>query len=103
MHSCDACVFNSSRTFDGMTQIVLFGQTVFKHFLFSREQVSGGFIQSYLLHHKCVSRGHRVPVLPFAAAVLFYYLYKRTAEYMGDPRLYEDSVWLRDAFARARQ
>lgn len=41
--------------------------------------------------------------LLFAAAVLFYYLYKRTAEYMGDPRLYEDSLWLRDAFARARQ
>ncbi|CAB1426953.1 unnamed protein product [Pleuronectes platessa] len=37
------------------------------------------------------------------AAVLYYYLYKRTAEYMGDPRLYEDSLWLRDAFARARQ
>lgn len=39
----------------------------------------------------------------FTAAVLYYYLYKRTAEYMGDPRLYEDSLWLRDAFARARQ
>ncbi|XP_016888600.1 transmembrane protein 138 [Cynoglossus semilaevis] len=37
------------------------------------------------------------------AAVLYYYLYKRTAEYMGDPRLYEDSIWLRDAFAKARQ
>uniref|UniRef100_A0A1A8KPL9 Transmembrane protein 138 n=1 Tax=Nothobranchius kuhntae TaxID=321403 RepID=A0A1A8KPL9_NOTKU len=37
------------------------------------------------------------------AAVLYYYLYKRTAEFMGDPRLYEDSLWLRDAFARARQ
>lgn len=37
------------------------------------------------------------------AAVFYYYLYKRTAEYMGDPRLYEDSLWLRDAFARARQ
>ncbi|KAG7464289.1 hypothetical protein JOB18_021409 [Solea senegalensis] len=36
-------------------------------------------------------------------AVLYYYLYKRTAEYMGDPRLYEDSLWLRDTFARARQ
>ncbi|XP_074534203.1 transmembrane protein 138 [Halichoeres trimaculatus] len=36
-------------------------------------------------------------------AVVYYYLYKRTAEYMGDPRLYEDSLWLRDAFARARQ
>ncbi|KAM7002959.1 transmembrane protein 138 [Tautogolabrus adspersus] len=38
-----------------------------------------------------------------AVAVLYYYLYKRTAEYMGDPRLYEDSLWLREAFARARQ
>lgn len=37
------------------------------------------------------------------AAVFYYYLYKRTAEYMGDPRLYEDSLWLRDAFARSRQ
>ncbi|XP_069037855.1 transmembrane protein 138 [Lepisosteus oculatus] len=37
------------------------------------------------------------------AAVLYYYLYKRTAECLGDPRLYEDSTWLRDAFARARQ
>ncbi|XP_021173706.2 transmembrane protein 138 [Fundulus heteroclitus] len=37
------------------------------------------------------------------AAVLYYYLYKRTAEHMGDPRLYEDSMWLRDQFTRARQ
>ncbi|XP_003967736.1 transmembrane protein 138 isoform X2 [Takifugu rubripes] len=37
------------------------------------------------------------------AAVLYYYLYKRTALYMGDPRLYEDSRWLHDAFTRARQ
>ncbi|XP_037110613.1 transmembrane protein 138 [Syngnathus acus] len=36
-------------------------------------------------------------------AVLYYYLYKRTTEYMGDPRLYVDSLWLREAFARARQ
>ncbi|XP_066556471.1 transmembrane protein 138 isoform X2 [Amia ocellicauda] len=36
-------------------------------------------------------------------AVLYYYLYKRMAEFLGDPRLYEDSVWLRNAFARARQ
>ncbi|XP_070686813.1 transmembrane protein 138 isoform X2 [Pempheris klunzingeri] len=39
----------------------------------------------------------------FQRTVLYYYLYKRTAEYMGDPRLYEDSLWLREAFARARQ
>ncbi|KAJ8002481.1 hypothetical protein DPEC_G00159360 [Dallia pectoralis] len=37
------------------------------------------------------------------AAVLYYYFYKRTAECLGDPRLYEDSAWLRDAFTRARQ
>ncbi|KAM9808225.1 transmembrane protein 138 [Neosynchiropus ocellatus] len=37
------------------------------------------------------------------AAVMYYYLYKRTAEYMGDPRLYEDSMWLRDVFSKARQ
>ena len=38
-----------------------------------------------------------------SAAVLYYYLYKRTAEFLGDPRLYEDSTWLREAFAKARQ
>ncbi|CAB1339653.1 unnamed protein product [Coregonus sp. 'balchen'] len=36
------------------------------------------------------------------ASVLYYYFYKRTTEYLGDPRLYEDSPWLRDAFANAR-
>ncbi|XP_054626910.1 transmembrane protein 138-like [Dunckerocampus dactyliophorus] len=38
-----------------------------------------------------------------AASVLYYYLYKRTSEYLGDPRLYEDSPWLRDIFERVRQ
>uniref|UniRef100_A0A3P9H137 Transmembrane protein 138 n=1 Tax=Oryzias latipes TaxID=8090 RepID=A0A3P9H137_ORYLA len=42
-------------------------------------------------------------VLQRSASVLYYYLYKRTSEYLGDPRLYEDSLWLRDAFARIRQ
>ncbi|XP_012672684.2 transmembrane protein 138-like [Clupea harengus] len=37
------------------------------------------------------------------AAVLYYYLYKRTAECLGDPRLYKDSPWLREAFERSRQ
>ncbi|XP_023835557.1 transmembrane protein 138-like isoform X2 [Salvelinus sp. IW2-2015] len=37
------------------------------------------------------------------AAVLYYYFYKRTTECLGDPRPYDDSVWLRDSFARARQ
>ncbi|KAJ8249165.1 hypothetical protein GJAV_G00231870 [Gymnothorax javanicus] len=37
------------------------------------------------------------------AAVLYYYFYKRATEYLGDPRLYKDSPWLRDAFSRARQ
>ncbi|XP_030233875.1 transmembrane protein 138 isoform X2 [Gadus morhua] len=36
-------------------------------------------------------------------AILYYYFYKRTTEYLGDPRLYEDSSWLREVFARARQ
>lgn len=38
-----------------------------------------------------------------AASVLYYYFYKRTSEYLGDPRLYEDSPWLRDMFSRVRQ
>ncbi|XP_028650195.1 transmembrane protein 138 [Erpetoichthys calabaricus] len=37
------------------------------------------------------------------AAVLYYYFYKRTAECLGDTRLYEDSAWLRSAFSRIRQ
>ncbi|XP_026234481.1 transmembrane protein 138-like [Anabas testudineus] len=36
-------------------------------------------------------------------SVLYYYFYKRTSEYLGDPRLYEDSPWLREMFARVRQ
>lgn len=39
----------------------------------------------------------------FTVSVLYYYFYKRTSEYLGDPRLYEDSPWLRDVFARVRQ
>ncbi|XP_028812344.1 transmembrane protein 138-like [Denticeps clupeoides] len=42
-------------------------------------------------------------VIQRLTAVLYYYFYKRTAEYLGDPRLYQDSQWLREAFARARQ
>ncbi|XP_037103950.1 transmembrane protein 138-like [Syngnathus acus] len=38
-----------------------------------------------------------------AASVLYYYFYKRTSEYLGDPRLYEDSPWLREVFAQVRQ
>ncbi|KAL3065830.1 hypothetical protein OYC64_015881 [Pagothenia borchgrevinki] len=38
-----------------------------------------------------------------AASVLYYYFYKRTTEYLGDPRLYEDSPWLRELFSRVRQ
>ncbi|XP_072321749.1 transmembrane protein 138-like isoform X2 [Eucyclogobius newberryi] len=34
--------------------------------------------------------------------VLYYYYYKRTAECLGDPRLYEDSPWLQDIFSRTR-
>ena len=39
----------------------------------------------------------------YIVAILYYYFYKRTTEYLGDPRLYEDSSWLREVFARARQ
>uniref|UniRef100_A0A674PNA4 Transmembrane protein 138 n=1 Tax=Takifugu rubripes TaxID=31033 RepID=A0A674PNA4_TAKRU len=42
-------------------------------------------------------------VLQRTASVLYYYWYKRTSEYLGDPRLYEDSPWLREAYARVRQ
>ncbi|XP_061558767.1 transmembrane protein 138-like isoform X1 [Phycodurus eques] len=42
-------------------------------------------------------------VLQRAASVLYYYFYKRTSEYLGDPRLYEDSPWLREVFAQDRQ
>ncbi|XP_013874198.1 transmembrane protein 138 [Austrofundulus limnaeus] len=38
-----------------------------------------------------------------SASVLYYYFYKRTSEYLGDPRLYEDSPWLREIVAQARQ
>ncbi|XP_037550422.1 transmembrane protein 138-like [Nematolebias whitei] len=38
-----------------------------------------------------------------SASVLYYYFYKRTSEYLGDPRLYEDSPWLREVFALVRQ
>ncbi|GCB76247.1 hypothetical protein scyTo_0015453 [Scyliorhinus torazame] len=34
------------------------------------------------------------------AAVLYYYFYKRTILCLGDPRLYEDSEWLRNEFFR---
>ncbi|XP_070592012.1 transmembrane protein 138 [Erythrolamprus reginae] len=35
-------------------------------------------------------------------AVLYYYFYKRTAVHLGDPRFYQDSVWLRKEFAQLR-
>ncbi|XP_069079373.1 transmembrane protein 138 [Pleurodeles waltl] len=35
-------------------------------------------------------------------AVLYYYFYKRTAVCLGDPRFYEDSLWLRKEFAHMR-
>ncbi|XP_038663527.1 transmembrane protein 138 [Scyliorhinus canicula] len=37
------------------------------------------------------------------AAVLYYYFYKRTILCLGDPRLYEDSEWLRNEFFRVRK
>lgn len=33
-------------------------------------------------------------------AVLYYYFYKRTAVRLGDPRFYQDSLWLRKEFAQ---
>ncbi|XP_003224179.1 transmembrane protein 138 isoform X2 [Anolis carolinensis] len=36
------------------------------------------------------------------AAVLYYYFYKRTAVHLGDPRFYQDSLWLRKEFAQVR-
>ncbi|XP_068173005.1 transmembrane protein 138-like [Antennarius striatus] len=46
---------------------------------------------------------HVLFVFQRTASVLYYYFYKRTAEYLGDPRLYEDSPWLQEVFARVRQ
>lgn len=40
--------------------------------------------------------------LLIAAAVLYYYFYKRTAVHLGDPRFYQDSLWLRKEFAQVR-
>ncbi|CAF87991.1 unnamed protein product, partial [Tetraodon nigroviridis] len=42
-------------------------------------------------------------VLHRTASVLYYYWYKRTSECLGDPRLYEDSLWLREAYAQVRR
>ncbi|XP_043827409.1 transmembrane protein 138 isoform X2 [Dromiciops gliroides] len=36
------------------------------------------------------------------AAVLYCYFYKRTAIRLGDPRFYQDSLWLRKEFAQVR-
>lgn len=36
-------------------------------------------------------------------AMLYYYSYKRTTLCLGDPRLYEDSEWLRNEFFRVRK
>ncbi|NXW71872.1 transmembrane protein 138 [Hirundo rustica] len=36
------------------------------------------------------------------AAVLYCYFYKRTAEHLGDPLFYQDSLWLRKEFAHFR-
>ncbi|XP_023966408.1 transmembrane protein 138 isoform X4 [Trachemys scripta elegans] len=35
-------------------------------------------------------------------AVLYCYFYKRTALHLGDPRFYQDSLWLRKEFAQVR-
>ncbi|XP_020823796.1 transmembrane protein 138 [Phascolarctos cinereus] len=36
------------------------------------------------------------------AAVLYCYFYKRTAIRLGDPRFYQDSLWLRKEFTQVR-
>ncbi|XP_053228148.1 transmembrane protein 138-like [Podarcis raffonei] len=36
-------------------------------------------------------------------AVLYYYFYKRTSLHLGDPRFYQDSLWLRKEFAQAHR
>lgn len=92
----------SSRTSGGSIPTPSSGPTVCRRSLFSREHVSGRFpCRLSVVRHRPL----RFTCAPChsTAAVLYYYLYKRTAEYMGDPRLYEDSLWLREAFARARQ
>jgi transmembrane protein 138 len=35
-------------------------------------------------------------------SVLYYYIYKRTAYRLSDPRFYEDSDWLRNEFDRRK-
>ncbi|ERE78993.1 transmembrane protein [Cricetulus griseus] len=37
------------------------------------------------------------------AAVLYFYFYKRTAVRLGDPRFYQDSLWLRKEFMQVRR
>ncbi|KAL4697294.1 hypothetical protein H8959_002992 [Pygathrix nigripes] len=37
------------------------------------------------------------------AAVLYCYFYKRTAIRLGDPRFYQDSLWLRKEFMQVRR
>ncbi|KAM5247067.1 transmembrane protein 138 [Ctenodactylus gundi] len=37
------------------------------------------------------------------AAVLYCYFYKRTAVRLGDPRFYQDSLWLRQEFLHGRR
>ena len=41
-----------------------------------------------------------VYVFQRACSVLYYYIYKRTAYRLSDPRFYEDSDWLRNEFER---
>ncbi|KAK2144923.1 hypothetical protein LSH36_719g00004 [Paralvinella palmiformis] len=41
-------------------------------------------------------------VLQRTAAVLYYYTYKRSALRLGDPRLYQDSEWIRKEFEKRR-
>lgn len=41
-------------------------------------------------------------VVQRTGAVFYYYFYKRTALKLGDPRFYQDSVWIRKEFEKRR-
>lgn len=89
------------RICDCLTPPGLFGPTDFRWCLCCKEQVRSK------LDKKCSLSPFflwvKAACFVVAASVLYYYWYKRTSEYLGDPRLYEDSPWLREAYARVRQ
>ncbi|XP_029812713.1 transmembrane protein 138 isoform X1 [Suricata suricatta] len=46
---------------------------------------------------------HTLFVFQRLAAVLYCYFYKRTAVRLGDPRFYQDSLWLRNEFTQVQR